>query len=203
MSEARAASLQLGSADGPFAASLRPPALLLAPTLLPSGWYLRLNEGLIQVQCHKVLHGIGDLISPQTPQNQQLLKGIKPSIPLLGQGLSAKQLDIFFWGGMHQILQLLKKHPSYLQEAMGFYEDQGPASQLAEVVVHSFETISGQTRATAASGLCRGQATGPETQTPARPAQASSTLQETRQCLVFSLVWHYEWSWLDQLLVFS
>lgn len=99
MSEARAASLQLGNADGPFAASLRPPAFLLAPTLVPSGWYLRLNEGLIQVQCHKVLHGIGNLISPQTPQNQQLLEGIKLSIPLLGQGLSAKQLDIFFFGG--------------------------------------------------------------------------------------------------------
>lgn len=49
----------------------------------------------IQVQCHEVLHGIGDLISPQTPQNQQLLEGIKLNIPLPRQGLSAKQL---FWG---------------------------------------------------------------------------------------------------------
>lgn len=58
--------------------------------------YLWLNEAPIQVQCHKVLHGIGDLISPQTPQNQQLLEGIKLSFPFPRQGLSAKQLGAFY-----------------------------------------------------------------------------------------------------------
>lgn len=46
--------------------------------------YLRLNEASIQVQRHKVLHGIGHLISPQTPYNQQLLECIKLSFPLPG-----------------------------------------------------------------------------------------------------------------------
>lgn len=58
--------------------------------------YLWLNEVPIQVQRHKVLHGVGDLISPQTPQNQQLLEGIKLNFPLPGQGLSAKQLGAFW-----------------------------------------------------------------------------------------------------------
>lgn len=61
--------------------------------------YLWLNEVPIQFQCHKVLHGVGDLISPQTPQNQQLLECIKLSLPLPRQGLSAKQLGAF-WGDM-------------------------------------------------------------------------------------------------------
>lgn len=60
--------------------------------------YLWFNEVPVQVQHHKILHGVGDLISPQTPQNQQLLEGVKLSFPLPRQGLSAKQLGAF-WGG--------------------------------------------------------------------------------------------------------
>lgn len=49
-------------------------------------------------------------------------------------------------------------------------EGQGPSSQLAEAVVHSFEIIRVQSRAAAASGPCLGRARVPEAQTPASTA---------------------------------
>lgn len=79
--------------------------------------YLWLDEALIQVQHHKVLHGVGDLVSTQTPQNQQLLEGIEPIFPLPGQRLSAKQLGAF-WGDVPDPT-LHKKYPSCLQAAIG------------------------------------------------------------------------------------
>lgn len=82
--------------------------------------YLWLNEVPIQVQRHKVLHGVSDLISPQTPQNQQLLEGIKLSFPLPRQGLSAEQLGEF-WGDVADPAAP-RRHPSCLQAATGVSE---------------------------------------------------------------------------------
>lgn len=93
------------------------------------------------MQRHKALHGVGDLISPQTPQNQQLLEGIEVSFPFPGQRLPAKQLGAF-WGGMCQILQLPKKRPSCLQAATAVSE-----GTRTEVIGCSSEAISQQARA--------------------------------------------------------